>query len=72
MFDVFSVKTKYNITVNTGKKTSFLVKIDHSKKRKTEYSRNSFESTLKLQHCGIYNTENVLWKLIQDLEDVRH
>ena len=25
MFDVFSVKTKYNITVNTGKKTLFLV-----------------------------------------------
>jgi len=33
VFDVFSVKTKYNITVNTGKKTSFLVKIDHSKKK---------------------------------------
>ena len=33
--------------------------------KETEYSRNTFESTL-------YNTENVFWKLIQDLEYVYH
>jgi len=73
VFDVFSVKTKYNITVNTGKKNFiFSENWSQQKKRKTEYSRNSFESTLKLKHCGIYNTENVFWKLIQDLEDSKY
>jgi len=35
--------------------------------RKTEYSTNS-----KTETFCIYNTENVFWKLIQDLEDVHH